>query len=120
MYEATQKGRRELENKLPFSLSFSPPLPPGTKVNTPTIGYTSWINSLTVQKIMMIIFFLTVPYVLDFSQDNFKKVLKNKMILKLFLVMSAILLGLHTVSAKPSQRGMDVLNRLQLFSDEVK
>lgn len=67
----------------------------------------------------MMIFFSKCS-LLDFSQDNFKKVFANKMNLKLFLVVSAILLGLHTVSAKPSQRGMDVLTRLQLFSDEVK
>ena len=36
------------------------------------------------------------------------------------LLVSSILLSVYTVSARPSQRGIEVLRRLQLPSDEVK
>ena len=43
-----------------------------------------------------------------------------EMNLKMFLITSFVLLGLYTVSARPNQRAVELLNRLQLLSDEVK
>ena len=43
-----------------------------------------------------------------------------EMNLKIYLVVSSVVLGLYTVSARPSQRAVELLNRLQLLSDEVK
>ena len=43
-----------------------------------------------------------------------------EMNLKIFLIASSVLLGLYTVSARPSERAVELLNRLQLLSDEVK
>jgi len=40
--------------------------------------------------------------------------------LKIFLIVSSVLLGVYTVSARPSQRAVELLNRLKLLSDEVK
>ncbi|KAL9960309.1 hypothetical protein ACROYT_G033754 [Oculina patagonica] len=50
-------------------------------------------------------------------KDHSKCVLRNKMNLKLLLIVSSILLGVYTVSARPSERGMKVLDHLQLLSD---
>ena len=43
-----------------------------------------------------------------------------EMNLKTLLIVSSILLGAYTVSARPRQRAVKLLNRLQLLSDEVK
>ena len=43
-----------------------------------------------------------------------------EMNLKTLLIVSSILLGAYTVSARPSQQAVKLLNRLQLLSDEVK
>ena len=44
---------------------------------------------------------------------------EHEMNLKIFLIVSSVLLGLYTVSAKRSRRAVELLNRLQLLSDEV-
>ena len=40
--------------------------------------------------------------------------------LKIYLIVSSVLIGVYKVSARPSQRAVELLNRLQLLSDEVK
>ena len=65
-------------------------------------------------------FFFSIVTLMAFHRSISRTFWEYEMNLKTLLIVSSILLGAYTVSARPSQRAVKLLNRLQLVSDEVK
>ena len=91
-----------------------------------TVNFYGWLSRLHYLSHFIFIekqrFFLSFEIVtlMAFHRSISRAFWKYKMNLKIFLIVSSVLLGVYTVSARPSQRAVELLNRLKLLSDEVK